>query len=225
MPAYCFLDRLEIERAERDVDDAVRAEDDDEPNETPHNRTLPFFTLRLVTRMRNELKHTPEEYNERDRRKKQDYRIDNLLDDFPEERVEYDHLPADLNACRRRAAGDAGIITEADGTGEDVHKAPNGDHHEEANKAPEHEVPSFFLRGVIIGAQNEGGECAPEEDDERDRKEDRDEDVVDSIDNKRTDVRDVIDCSERDERHGEGDEGSCSKGKSFFHKVSKWITG
>jgi hypothetical protein len=93
-----LADVREIERAERDIDDAVCAEYDDEPDETPHNRTLPFFTLCFVARVRDELKHAPEEHDECDRRKKQDYRIDNLHDDFPEERVEYGHLSADLNA-------------------------------------------------------------------------------------------------------------------------------
>jgi hypothetical protein len=94
LPSYRLTNVREIEGAERDIDNAVCAEYDDEPNETPHNRALPLFTLRFIARVRDELKHAPEKHDERDRRKKQDYRIDNLHDDFPEERVEYGHLSA-----------------------------------------------------------------------------------------------------------------------------------
>ncbi|MDP2655341.1 MAG: hypothetical protein Q8P17_02140 [bacterium] len=48
-----MADVREIERAERDIDDAVRAEYDDEPDEAPHNRALALFTLRFITGVRD----------------------------------------------------------------------------------------------------------------------------------------------------------------------------
>lgn len=104
LPSYRLANVRKIEGAKCDIDDAVRAEDDDEPNETPHNRALPLFTLRFIARMRDELKHAPEEHDERDRCEKQDYRIDDLRNDLPEKCVEYAncangcHLPADVDA-------------------------------------------------------------------------------------------------------------------------------
>ena len=92
-----------------------------------------------------------------------------------------------------------------DGAGEDIHQAPYGDHHEEADKAPEHEILTLFLHLLGVGAEDEGLERAPEEDDEGDGEEDGDKDAVDDIDNPRTEVRSVVKrLCERGERHSEG---------------------
>ena len=87
LPVQGFLDVREIERAERDIDETVRAEYDDEPDKPPHNGQLPFFALRFIARMRDELEHAPEEHHERSRGEEQDEGIDDLLDDLREERV------------------------------------------------------------------------------------------------------------------------------------------
>ena len=59
--ARSFLNQWKAERAEREVDDAVRAEDDDEPDDAPHDGLFTLRTLRFISRMRDELKHSPDE--------------------------------------------------------------------------------------------------------------------------------------------------------------------
>src|SRR3989344_663543 len=55
LPTPQHLGHVYIKRAERDVDDAVCAEDDDEPNEAPENRLLPFPLRLFVSCFANKL--------------------------------------------------------------------------------------------------------------------------------------------------------------------------
>ncbi len=89
--AHLFRNCRDAEGAEREIDDAVRAKDDHEPDDAPHNRLLPFGALRLVSRVCDELKYAPNEDHERTRREEQDKRINNLHDDLVEKRVESGH--------------------------------------------------------------------------------------------------------------------------------------
>lgn len=94
-----FRDRRDAERAECDVDDAVCAEDDNEPDDAPHNRAATLLPLPLVPRSLDEFEYAPDEDDERARREKQDYRINNLHDDLREKFVENGwnfpgHLPS-----------------------------------------------------------------------------------------------------------------------------------
>ena len=79
------------EGGEDDIDDAVRAKDDDEPDEPPHNRASALLALRLVARMRDKFKYAPEKDDERHPRKQQYERIDDLRNNLPEKGVECGH--------------------------------------------------------------------------------------------------------------------------------------
>ena len=71
-----------VEGAERDIDNAVRAEDDDESDNAPEDSALALLALALIPRPFDELEHAPEEEDERGGREKQDNRINNLHDDL-----------------------------------------------------------------------------------------------------------------------------------------------
>jgi len=191
---------LIIEGVERDVDDTVRAEDDNETDEAPEDSALALCALPFISSVCNEFERTPDEDDKRNSRKEQYQRIDYLRNNLIEECVEFgrEHLPY-LNACGRSAAARGCIIAEGDGTSKDIHEAPDRDHYEEADETPEHEVLPFLLRIVGIGAKDERLECTPEEDDERYGEEDWDENVVDGVDNERTGIRDIVYCSHRNE--------------------------
>lgn len=82
-------ERSEVESPERNVDDAVCPENDGKPDNAPEDSVLTLFALPLVSRMRDELEHAPNEHDKRARREKQNYRIDNLYDDLPEKFIEF----------------------------------------------------------------------------------------------------------------------------------------
>lgn len=77
-----FLNQRETERTECDIDDAIRAEDDDETDDAPHDGAPPLLALTLVFRPFDELKHAPDEEDERRPSEKQDNRIDYLHYNF-----------------------------------------------------------------------------------------------------------------------------------------------
>ena len=201
--------RWKTEGAERDINNAVCAEDDNKPDDAPHDGSLPFGSLRFIPRSLDEFKHAPKEEDKSRGREKQDKRIDYLYDDAPEKFVENGwnlpyHLLANLNACFWRTARRPGAVTEANRTRKDIHETPDGDHHEETNEAIEHETLALFFRLFRGGSYDKRLKDTPKEDDKGDGEEDGNEHVVDGIDNERAGVREVVDGGERDERQGEG---------------------
>ena len=87
------MDIREIECPEREIDDAVCAEDDDESHEPPEDSLAALLALIPFSRPLDELIHAPEEDDERARREKQDDGVYDLYDNLPEERVElFEHL-------------------------------------------------------------------------------------------------------------------------------------
>ena len=77
------LYRRDVEGTERDIDNTVRAKDDDESDNAPEDGALALLALALIPRPFDELEHAPEEEDERGGREKQDNRINNLHDDLP----------------------------------------------------------------------------------------------------------------------------------------------
>ncbi len=93
---------------------------------------------------------------------------------------------------------------EIEGADENVHQAPDRDHHEETNKAPKHETLSCFSLLFVMSSLNEVLEDTPNEGDEGEREDDRHRDVVDKIDNDSARVIHAVYLREGEEREGEG---------------------
>ena len=77
-----LLYRINAESAERDINNAVCAEDDNKPDDAPHDGSLPVGSLRFIPRSLDEFKHAPKEEDKSRGREKQDKRIDYLRDDL-----------------------------------------------------------------------------------------------------------------------------------------------
>src|SRR5690606_29473679 len=109
-------------------------------------------------------------------------------------------------AARRQALAVIDAVVEVEGAAEDVHEAPDGYHHEEADDAPEHELLSGLALLLIMAARDEVLEHAPDEHDEREGEDERHEHVIDDVDEARTEVLDVrcVDLRGREEREREG---------------------
>lgn len=90
--SHLSLNQREGEGAEREIEDAVGAEDDDEADKTPHNRAPPLGALRLVRRSLDEFEHAPDEEDKRRRCQEQNNRIDNLRGNLIDELAENSHL-------------------------------------------------------------------------------------------------------------------------------------
>ena len=215
------MDFRNTERPECKIDDAIRPEDDYQSDEPPHNRLPSLCAFRLVSRVCNEIKYAPKEDDKRARCQKKNNRINYLNDHLVEELVEYGHylLIGDGESCWW---GHYCVSSLGSGS-EDVHETPDGDHHEEADKTPEHKVLTLLLHLFIVRAEDKNVERAPEEDDKRYREEDRYEDVIDGID-KLSSAFHVGNCSKRYERHSERGKNSEAMAMTF-HSMGKWITG
>ena len=75
------MNRCYVERAQSEIDDAVRAKDDDEPDKTPEERLSRLCPLRVIARMEDELKPTPDKEDERRSGEQEDNRVDYLNHD------------------------------------------------------------------------------------------------------------------------------------------------
>ena len=78
-------DQREAEGAEREIKNAVGAEDYYEADKTPHDSASPLASLRLIRSSLDEFEHAPDEENKRRRREQQNYRVDNLRDNLIDE--------------------------------------------------------------------------------------------------------------------------------------------
>src|SRR3989344_2503383 len=90
-------------------------------------------------------------------------------------------LLADVDASFRRAARGAGLIAEVDGADQDVHQAPDREHDDEADEAPEDELVPFRPRGVTRAADDIGPGHAIEEYNDADSEDERNQDAIHDI--------------------------------------------
>jgi hypothetical protein len=178
------LDIRQTEGPERDVDEAVGAEDNDKTDETPENRLPPFGALCFIPRLPDKLKYAPKKDHKSGARKKEDNRVDYLDDNSPEVLVELNHLlRANVDTCFRCTASYSGIIAETHRPGKNINKPPDRNHNEETDEAIDHEILTLLFYLLIISADDESVKRSPKEDNESNREKYRNEHIVYGVDN------------------------------------------
>lgn len=88
------------------------------------------------------------------------------------------------------------VRVQIERTGKDMHEAPDRNHDEEANKAPQHELLTAFALLLIVTSLNEVLEDTPDEDDECESENDRHRNIVDKVDDDATRIERAVDLGE-----------------------------
>ena len=105
-----------------------------------------------------------------------------------------------------------GRTVQTEGVRDDVYEPPERYHHDEGDDAPKNELMTLRDFFWFAMRENVGLGDAIKKHNECDSEEHRHQDVIDSVDNERAGVREIVDCGERDERQSE--RGESSDGKS-----------
>jgi len=118
------------------------------------------------------------------------------------------------------------FVLKANRTDKNIHEAPDGDHKEEANEAPDHKRLALLPLLFVAAASDEVHEDSPNEDNEGECEDDRNGNVVNETDKEGASILHAIHLLLRvndSKRKGEREGGSTVE--ELFHKTRPmWLS-